>query len=124
MRHTYEPFSQEEPHNLRPFSFRSEGPADAVQFLGLIARKIQLTHLSENERVKKLYFSELFIETDTRTHESVVEFQSNMKLEEMQKIIRSSVEMKESHQEYMEVVLQTLREQPAHLNSMERDRSL
>lgn len=112
MLHTYRPFCHEKPHNFKTFSFRSEKPADAVLFLALIATKAEASMQTD----EKFYFSELFIETDPQCHESIVEFQTNMDLEVMRKMIIDDLDKR--------VMYQTLRQLPAHQNTMHRNYDL
>jgi hypothetical protein len=108
---TFYPVAADAPHFLKPYSFRAEGARDVLAFLNKV-----YTDAVATDR----FVSALFIETDIGpncgTHECVVEFQSNISLEELRAHLRT---IEDSH-----VMLQTLRQLPLYLNNCERDFTL
>ncbi len=92
-------------HPLKPYSFRCECIADSVGFLKQVVDKVIST--------EGCYVSALFIDTDMGCFESIVEFQSNLSLEELQGFMRNNPDGY--------VALQTLRQVPACQNSFQRD---
>ena len=92
---------------MNTYSFRSEYVPDAVVFLNRILEYIQ---------EKELFFTSLFIQTDPRVQESLVQFQSKISLEELREILRN---IEDSH-----VMLQTLRQIPLSQNKCDRDWSI
>lgn len=108
---TFYPVAADAPHFLKPYSFRAETAMDVIAFLNKAYADAMTT-----ER----FVSALFIETDVGpncgTHECVVEFQSNLSLEELRNHLRA---IEDSH-----VMLQSFRQLPLYLNDCSRDYSI
>jgi hypothetical protein len=101
------PVGENLPNPMKPYSFRCECIADLTMFLAQVVKDVIATNRN---------LSALFVETDMQFFESIVEFQTNLSLEELQSFMRNVPDAY--------VALQTLRQLPASQNSFKRDRDI